>query len=293
MKHDAISTRMKGKYEDVFRQTLPQRTYGILRIDGKAFHTFTKSLPRPFSQDLTDAMDHAAMALCKEMQGCRFAYGQSDEYSFLFYDFDDIDTEMWFKGNVQKITSVASSIFTAHFNAKWQEIVRSPYVFVDKGSLPMANDLDRKKKFIGKLAMFDARVFIIPGRTDVINYFVWRQTDASRNSLNMLASTYFSAKELHAKKAADMHEMLHLKGQNWNNWDINFKRGRVIKRIKTTRIAKFVHKSSGKTLERPVNETPWAVDNEIPVFTQNHDYLDGLVPAYELSPKAEAALATE
>lgn len=293
MKHDAISTRMKTKYEDVFRQTIPQRTYALLRIDGKAFHTFTKGLPTPFSQDLADALDHAALELCKVMQGCRLAYGQSDEYSFLFTDFEDIDTEMWFKGNVQKITSVAASIFTAHFNAKWQEIVQDGRVFVDKCSLPRANDPDKKKKFIDKLAMFDARVFIIPGRTDVINYFVWRQQDASRNSLSMLASTYFSAKELHGKKAADMHEMLHRKGQNWNNWDISFKRGRVIKRIKTTRIAKFVHKSSGKTLERPVHETPWAVDNDIPVFTQDHDYLDELVPLYELSAKAGAAASAE
>ena len=282
---------MKSKYEDVFRHTIPQRTYGLLRIDGKAFHTFTKGLPRPFSQDLTDALDHAAIALCNQMQGARFAYGQSDEYSFLFTDFEDINTEMWFKGNVQKIASVAASIFTAHFNAKWQEIVQNGYVFVDKCNLPRENGPERKKKFIGKLAMFDARVFVIPGRTDVINYFVWRQQDASRNSLSMLASTYYSSKELHGKKAADMHEMLHRKGQNWNNWDTNFKRGRVIKRISTTRIAKFVHKSSGKTLERPVNETPFAVDNDIPVFTQNHDYLEGLVPEYDSSAKAGASVA--
>ena len=278
MKHDAISTRMKTKYEDVFRQTLPQRTYGLLRIDGKAFHTFTKKLPRPYCPELAEALDTAAQTLCKTMQGARFAYGQSDEYSFLFTDFEDIDSEMWFNGNIQKIASVSASIFTAYFNQAWQEIIKMTSL---------------QKEHAGKIALFDARVFIIPNRTDVVNYFVWRQQDATRNSLSMLAASHFNHKELHGKKSADMHEMLHIKDINWNNEPTSFKRGRVIKRGNVTRTAKFVHKASGEMIERPVHETPWIVDNDIPVFTQDHDYLDELVPLYELSAKAGAAASAE
>jgi tRNA(His) guanylyltransferase len=266
MSKDSLGDRMKSKYEDVFRHSIPQRTHAILRIDGKAFHTFTKGLPRPYSPDLSAALDYAAMQLCKVMQGCALAYGQSDEYSFLFTDFADIDTQMWFNGNVQKITSVAASLFTAHFNSAWQEIIGMDTPFQDPLHMSsMGKDPYPKKKFIDRLGMFDARVFVIPPRTDVMNYFVWRQQDASRNSLSMLASHYYSASELHGKKAADKHEMLHRKGQNWNNWPTSFKRGRVVHRL-----------------------TNWVVDNEIPIFSDDHAYLEELVPEYMSEAAASA-----
>src|ERR1035441_7530380 len=100
---DKLGNRLKTKYENVFRAMLPQRTYAILRIDGKAFHTFTRRLEKPYSERLANALDAAALSLCSEMMGCQFAYGQSDEYSFLLTDFDKDDSEMWFNGNIQKI----------------------------------------------------------------------------------------------------------------------------------------------------------------------------------------------
>lgn len=269
MTKDSLGDRMKRKYEDVFRHTLPQRTYGIIRIDGKAFHTYTKNLPRPYSAELAACLDTAAAALCKQMQGARFAYGQSDEYSFLFSDFEDIDTQMWFNGNIQKITSVAASIFTAYFND--------------------ATAFLKAKYKVPAVGLFDARVFIIPNRIDVINYFVWRQQDASRNSLSMLASTHFSHKELHGKEAAAQHDLLHSKGINWNNEPTAFKRGRVIRRMTEERSVAYTHKVTKEVIRTVKPETTWKVDDEIPVFTQDHSFLDGLVPSYE--PKEEAASA--
>jgi tRNA(His) 5'-end guanylyltransferase len=257
---DTIGNRIKTKYEDVFRISIPQRTYAILRIDGKAFHTFTRGLEKPYCQDLANSLDTAAMALCKEMMGAQFAYGQSDEYSFLMTDFENDKSEMWFNGNIQKIASVSASIFTAHFNEMWDG-----------------------PKWGSKLAMFDARLFVIPSRTEVENYFIWRQLDASRNSLNMLASCHFSHKQLHGKNSADKHEMLHSVGVNWNNCDADIKRGRVISRQPNKRIVTFTHKKTKEVITQEVEENAWVVDKNIPVFTKTRPrpgaaYLDGLIP---------------
>lgn len=257
---DSLGDRMKAKYEDVFRHTVPQRTYAIVRIDGKAFHTYTKKLPRPYCEELATCMDHAAMELCKTMMGCRIAYGQSDEYSFLLTDFEKEDTEMWFSGNIQKMASVSASIFTAHF-ADASEVLRTKF------SVP-------------KVAMFDSRVFVIPSRTDVINYFIWRQQDATRNSLSMLASTHFNHKALHGKKSADMHEMLAQKDINWNNMNTAFKRGRLIERVYSEREISYTHKITKEVHTKTVNDTTWDIDSNIPVFTQNRMYLEFRVPEH-------------
>lgn len=259
---------MKSKYEDVFRHSIPQRTYGILRIDGKAFHTFTKGLPRPYCPELSWAMDDAALQLCRSMQGARLAYGQSDEYSFLFSDFDKTDSQMWLNGNIQKMASVSASIFTAYFNEAWRTI--APQL--------------RKKSTPYTPAMFDARVFVIPSRTEVMNYFVWRQQDATRNSLTMLASAHYSHRELLGQKAASKHDLLYAKGINWNNEPTSFKRGRVVLQQTTQREVSFVHKKTKETMTNVIEEASWSIDNEIPMFQQDHSYLERLVPYYE--PKA-------
>lgn len=268
---DTLGDRMKGFYEDVFRQHLPRRTYAIVRIDGKAFHTYTKGLPRPYCPELSEAMDYAAIELARTMQGTKLAYGQSDEYSFLLTDFDDIDTQAWFNGNIQKIASVSASTFTAHFNTAWSQVVGK----VMRTNRPYTP------------AMFDARVFVIPSRTEVMNYFVWRQQDATRNSLTMLASAHYSHKELMGKKAANKHDLLHAKGINWNNEPTAFKRGRVIRRVPTTKTVSYVHKVTKIRMETQVTDTAWVVDSEIPIFQDDHSYLEALVPSTE----AKAATA--
>lgn len=262
---DQLGDRIKSKFEDVFRLSIPQRTYGIVRVDGKAFHTFTRGLERPYCRELADAMDFAAMALAKEMMGCKFAYGQSDEYSFLFTDIEKEESEMWFSGNIQKIASVAASIFTANFNYRWSEVVGS----AQKGRLGPP---------VVVPAMFDARVFVIPSRTDVKQYFIWRQLDATRNSLNMLARCHFSHKELHGKGSSDMHELLHTKSVNWNNQPIPFKRGRVICRQLKDRDVSFTHKKTKEVVKKTINELAWVVDEKIPAFPRDHSYLESLIP---------------
>jgi tRNA(His) guanylyltransferase len=260
---DPIGDRLKTKYEDVFRVSVPQQTYGLVRIDGKAFHTFTKGLQRPYCPELGQALDTAAKTLCKEMMGCRFAYGQSDEYSFLFTDFDTEKSEMWFSGNAMKIASVSASIFTAAFNEAWSGPIRR------------------------KSGTFDSRVFVIPPRRDVFEYFRWRQADASRNSLRMLASCHFSHKELQGKGASDLHEMLHKAvGVNWNDCASAFRRGRVVKKVESTRTVSYIHRKTKETNTQTITESVWSVDQEIPVFTRNKAYLESMIPVYDPQPAA-------
>jgi tRNA(His) 5'-end guanylyltransferase len=226
---DDLGRRMKRDYEDALRIFLPRRAYIVLRIDGRAFHQFTRPLERPYCRELADALDQAALALCQEMIGCRFAYGQSDEYSFLLTDFEREDSPLWFDGNAQKIVSVSASVFTGAFNAAFAP--RTP-------------------------AAFDARVMVIAQRAEVARYFLWRQLDASANSLNMLASAHFPHHDLVNRSTSEKHEMLHAKGINWAKEPADFKRGRVVR-----------HNADG-----------WEIDLEIPVFNRDTTYLDSLIP---------------
>lgn len=210
MKRDSLGDRMKHQYEDRTRTYLPRRTHTIIRLDGKAFHTYTRGRMRPWDNFLHDHLVKAAQALFREAQGSVLAYVQSDEISLLLTDFSTIHTEAWFDGNIQKLASVSASIVTAEFN------------LLEMRDQPFGEISTRGR------AHFDARVFTIPDPVEVHNYFVWRQKDAERNSLSMLAQSHFSHRELHGKKREDLHDMLHSIGVNWNDWPAAFRRGTAI-----------------------------------------------------------------
>lgn len=197
---DTLGDRMKDFYENRTRYTLPRRTYTIIRIDGKAFHTYTRGLERPFDLKLINDMDETACFLCKNIQGAKFAFVQSDEISILLTDFEKITTDVWFDGNIQKIVSISASLATAKFNELRPN----------------------------KLALFDSRVFTIPSSTEVENYFIWRQQDTVRNSISSVAQYLYSSKELFGKNTNEMQEMCFQKGINWNDYDTKLKRGRLI-----------------------------------------------------------------
>ena len=214
--NDPLGTRIKEQYENRTRYFVPRRTFTILRLDGKAFHTYTKGLTRPFDTGLMEDMDNAIVALMSEIQGSAFAYTQSDEISILVTDFEKETTSAWFDGNIQKMTSVAASIMTAEFNKL--RILRCAYDIDEneRGMHTVFRDCVHKN-YINEMkpAYFDCRVFTVPDRTEVMNYFRWRQQDCIRNSVSMVAQSHFSHKELHGKSQSDMHEMLHEKGINW------------------------------------------------------------------------------
>jgi tRNA(His) 5'-end guanylyltransferase len=253
-KNDTLGDRMKSLYEDRTRFMLPRRTYTILRVDGRAFHTWTRGLSKPYDKDFMSCIDGAALALCEEIAGTRFAFVQSDEISLLATDFDTVESQPWFDGNIQKWASVASGIAGAAFNARVADFMLSA----------KSSKLGSTKK---PNAVFDARVFTIPDYIEVENYFIWRQRDAERNSLTLLASAYASHKELHGKSASDRHEIIHAAGDNWAKHPAGFKRGRIIRRN-----CEFETNLS--------NQGRWHVDAETPVFTRNRSYLRKMIPRH-------------
>lgn len=210
---DALGDRMKSYYEDRYRVHIPRRTYTIIRIDGKAFHTYTRGLKRPFDEQLIYDMNETTKFLCANIQGAKLGYVQSDEISILLTDFENIGTDAWFDCNVQKMVSISASYATAKFN-----------------QLRIERGLDQSIKIEKiKLAHFDARVFIIPQREEAINYFIWRQQDATRNSIQSVAQSLYKGKnDLKGKNGNELQEMIFQKGQNWNDYPVGQKRGRLI-----------------------------------------------------------------
>lgn len=263
---DSLGDRMKEQYENRTRYGLPRRTYTIIRLDGAHFHTYTRGLKKPFDKELFEDIDAAIIAMMPEIQGAVFAYTQSDEISILLTDFAQLTTDAWFDGNLQKMCSVSASIMTAEFNM--ERFVRY-----------MLNKPTTIDGF--SLAFFDSRVFTIPDRIEVMNYFIWRGNDCSRNSVSMVAQSLFSHKELHGKSTAQMHEMMHQqKGVNWaTDYSDGEKNGRLIVKEEYTTNCVPTTPFSESTKEL-IKRTRW-VSKGAWKFTEDKDKLLAMIPKYE------------
>jgi tRNA(His) 5'-end guanylyltransferase len=232
-------------------------------VDGKAFHSYTRGMERPFDTGLTDDLNTVASALCEHCQGAQFAYVQSDEVSVLLTDFAEVGSEAWFDGNLQKIVSVAASIATATFNAA-QLARRQP---------------EATSRALPAPAHFDARAFTIPDPIEVENYFIWRQQDATRNSISMAAQAHFSSKQLHGKSTDQLQELLWSERQvNWNDYPDGFKRGRAVVRAQTRADIVYTDKRTGEQrLAEGVERSIWEIVAP-PVFTKERTWLSSRIP---------------
>ena len=274
---DSLGDRMK-RYEATTRFLLPKRTYTILRVDGRAFHTFTRGLDKPYDLNFIKYMDDVAFDLCSQIPGAQFAYVQSDEASVLAVDFLDIKSEPWFDGSVQKFVSVGAAVATATFNRR----VAEEYYFAAYAAQGDSHRTFSKMSKKKPIAQFDARVFTIPDPIEVENYFVWRQQDAERNSVTMLAQAYATHKQLMGKNRAAQHEIIHAAGDNWAKHPTSFKHGRVIRRSRPP-APEFIeamrkHPNVVVLGKKPEDFTSWFVDRETPSFTKDRDYIRGLIP---------------
>lgn len=238
MEHSDLGKRMKA-YESVSRNFLMKRTPVILRLDGKAFHTLTKGFDKPFDEVLMKAMTQTMFYLAQEVQGCVFAYTQSDEITLVLTDYKTLETNAYFDYNVQKLTSVCASIATREF-----------IIAIANLCLDDKDKADKYFKAVAKVA-FDCRAFNIPV-SDVCNNLIWRQLDCIRNSKQMVAQANFSQKQLHKKSCRELVEMLKEKGIEWDSFMSSCKYG-------TT-----AYKENGT----------WKVDVDTPVFTENRDFIE-------------------
>ena len=278
--HDELGKRMKTFYEQIPKYKLMRRTPVIIRIDGKAFHTFTKGFQKPFDHVLMKSMQDTMKYLCENIQGCVLGYTQSDEISLLLIDYKRFNSSAWFDNEIQKICSISASMATFSFNKAFNENS-------DEYCEAWNVEYDYTEALLSaceKGAMFDSRCFNIP-KEEVANYFYWRQQDATRNSIEMVGQAYFSHKELHKKTCNMIQDMLHeQKGINWNDFSVPEKRGSCC--IKETY---YIDKETGKERKkddwlRPEEEekyamrTRWIVDENIPIFkNEGRAYIDDLV----------------
>lgn len=260
----SLSDRMK-MYEKVNTSYLMRRNPIIIRLDGRAFHTFTKGMRKPFDSILMNSMQETAKALCKSIQGCKLAYTQSDEISLLITDYDSIKTEAWFDYNIQKMVSLSASSATLFFNTIFKNNVSD---FLNTTDIEDAEEFckisDTYRKNIFK-ATFDSRVFSIP-KDDAVNYFIWRQEDATRNSIQMVAQANFSHKEIQNLSCNDLqNKLLTEKNINWNDFSVGEKRGTAV--IKKNRVVN----SEGLIRKK------WVIDYNTPIFKKERNYIEQLI----------------
>lgn len=263
-KNDALGKRMKT-YENVTRTYLTRRMPVIIRIDGKAFHSFTRGFKKPFDDILVKSMQDTMKYLCENIQGCVLGYTQSDEITLVLVDYQSRDTSAWFDNNIQKMASISASMATLAFNNAFKKNCMKyfqtvEYLDTDKYCNVLLNRI--------YTAMFDSRVFNIP-KEEVVNCLIWRQIDSTRNSIQAVGQAYFSHKELHKKNCNDIQDMLMLeKGINWNDYPTHLKRGSCC--VKTP-----VKINEGTDKEAVRNK--WIIDNEIPIFSQDKNYINKLI----------------
>ena len=213
MKNDDFGDRMKI-YEkmEAGRKFMPKLPVCV-RIDGKTFSSWTKGLTRPYDKRLVDLMVDTTIYLVEQTNAI-IGYTQSDEISLMFYS-DDLKSQIFFDSKIQKIVSVLASMTTAYFNSQ------VPYRIPEKAN---------------RMALFDARAWNVPSIEEATNVFVWREMDATRNSVSMAAQHYFSHKKLQGKSCSQMQDMLMLeKSVNWNDYPAFFKRGTYVRREKIIR----------------------------------------------------------
>lgn len=281
MDKTTIGDRMKNNYENITRYYLTRRMPVIIRVDGRSFHTFTKGFKKPFDDVLVKTMQDTMKYLCENVQGCVLGYTQSDEISLVLTDYAELTTDAWFGNNLQKMCSVSASMATLAFNkffsGRVQEFMYDCCDEFGDDVLPeKQNDYELAhnvyfKKF--NAAMFDSRVFTIP-KEEVCNYLIWRQQDATRNSIQSVGQANFSQKELHGKSCNNIQDMLMLqKSINWNDYSTTLKRGSCCIKIDDG-VTKY--DEVGNICDY-IPSSKWVVDNEIPIFTQDRNYVEKLI----------------
>jgi tRNA(His) guanylyltransferase len=193
---DDLGDRIKC-YENVNRYHLTRRVPVIIRLDGKSFSTLTKKThcSKPWDIGFVNAISESMRSVCKQIDGAKLGYCQSDEISILVTDYENLTTEPWFAYNIQKMVSVSASIASTTFSS-----------------------------IFGHIGWFDARVFNIP-KEDVPNYFIWRQRDCTRNSVLNMAQCLFSHKHMMNKNITELQTMIFETGNNWDRMFNQFKYG--------------------------------------------------------------------
>lgn len=275
---DDLGVRMKTFYEQIPKTKLMRRCPVALRIDGKAFHTFTKGFQKPFDEVLIKSMQETMKYLCENIQGCVLGYTQSDEITLILVDYKKLTSSAWFDYKVQKICSIAASMATMAFNKFFANNVGDYCTYTYEREDNSHEEYEHILSLaIDKGAMFDCRCFNIP-KEEVTNLIYWRQLDASRNSIQMVGQANFSHKELQNKSCNEIQDMLMTqKGINWNDLPIYQKRGSCCVRNKIILFRGSIMETA-QLRDTSKSENEWIIDTEIPIFkNEGREYIDRLI----------------
>lgn len=210
-------------YEDAYKPVLTRRLPMVIRVDGRAFHTVTRGREKPFDREFAQAMLDTAEHLFRNVAGAALAYVQSDEISLLVRDDYELGTQPWFGKELPKVLSISAALASSFLALR-----------------------------LGRLVEFDARAFNLPPE-EVTNYFIDRQSDATRNSILSLGQAHFSQKRLHGLSCDAVQDLLYTEhGINWNDVSVWQRRGATVLR------------RYGETI----------VDKDPPIFTQDREYVE-------------------
>lgn len=194
-----LKDRIK-RYEEVSDTKLVNHQPVIVRLDGKSFHTLTKTLDKPYDEDFSQAMTSTMWHLLRTVSNCVFGYTSSDEISLVLIE-PSVMADSWFDNRVSKLTSVIAAEASTFF----RDYLR--------------NTFGSRKKFLPLLsqAIFDARAFNIP-KHDIINYFLFRQRDSIRNAISGVGQSLYSQKELNGLNSAQLIDKFK-KEKNIDFWE--------------------------------------------------------------------------
>ena len=274
-----LGDRMK-EYENLTRFKLSKEYPMIIRLDGNAFHTFTRGFDKPFDKKLWEEMEDNAKNLLENIPGARCDYHQSDEISILVTNYQLSNREPWFDNNINKIVSITSAMATLAFNRSFLKKIKEK---IGKLNYDVAKEY-ADSSFLAKMnaievgALFDSRVFILP-KDEVVNYFIWRQQDAIKNSISMVAQSLFSHKSLQGLNGPQMIErMKKEKGVIYNEkYTTIERRGSITHRLKPVEQVKIVKMKNQVEKEIKFTRSNWGIDENIPVFKDNKEYIEKFI----------------
>lgn len=224
----SLGDRMKDYYEKPYNLVLPMRMPVIIRLDGRAFHTLTRKYEKPFDPAFISLMQLTSLYLAENIQSTELVYTQSDEISLFLHNYKKLKTQAWFGNEIEKMLSISAGLASSFLSVQ-----------------------------LNKPVQFDSRVFVLP-ENELCNYFIWRQQDWERNSIEMLAQSLYSHKDLHKKNCADLQELCWKKGHNWSKLPPHLKRGTCCIKQKAD----------------DDKRSKWIIDDEIPIFSKDRDYIE-------------------
>lgn len=216
---DPLGDRMKA-YEAMEDRRLLPRVPILVRLDGRAFHSLTRKMDRPFDLDFSRAMVDTMTGLVEEFEAT-VGYTQSDEITLAWHYLGRGGRALPeptppFGGRHQKLVSLTASAAGGFFERA------------------LGHKLGRAVP-----AMFDARAWVVPGLAEAANVFLWRQQDATRNSVQMLARAHFSHKQCFKKSTADLLKMLQEQGVHHHQVPAALRYGTFARRMRVESVISY------------------------------------------------------